>query len=111
MALSLAPNFLFDLDGTLVGSGPLHDSAYRQVLQQHMPELLQHYRYGSVKGRSTRDAFVTLGIHGAKELELLTLAKQQTYRDLILRRRLELLMSLYPPPDGYAVLPEQLKSR
>ena len=27
------------------------------------------------------------------------------------RRRLELLMSWYPPPDGYAVLPEQLKSR
>ena len=28
-----------------------------------------------------------------------------------LRRRLELLISLYPPPEGYAVLPEQLKSR
>ena len=91
MALSLSPNLLFDLDGTLVDSGPLHDSAYRQVLQQHMPELLQHYRYDSVKGRSTRDAFVALGIHEAKELVLLTLAKQQTYRDLILRRRLELL--------------------
>jgi hypothetical protein len=28
-----------------------------------------------------------------------------------LRRRLELLVSLYPPPEGYAVLPEQLKAR
>jgi hypothetical protein len=28
-----------------------------------------------------------------------------------LRRRLELLISIYPPPEGYAALPEQLKSR
>ena len=28
-----------------------------------------------------------------------------------LRRRLELLVSLFPPPEGYAVLPEQLKGR
>lgn len=28
-----------------------------------------------------------------------------------LRRRLELLISIFPPPEGYAVLPEQLKSR
>ena len=27
------------------------------------------------------------------------------------RRRLELLISLFPPPEGYAVLPEQLKAR
>jgi HAD superfamily hydrolase (TIGR01509 family) len=56
-----------------------------------MPELLQHYRYDSVKGRPTREAFAALGVHEPKELEFLTLAKQQTYRDLILRRRLELL--------------------
>jgi hypothetical protein len=28
-----------------------------------------------------------------------------------LRRRLELLSELYPPPKGYAVLPEQSKKR
>jgi hypothetical protein len=28
-----------------------------------------------------------------------------------LRRRLELLLSVFPPPEGYAVLPEQLKAR
>jgi len=28
-----------------------------------------------------------------------------------LRKRLELLCSLYPPPEGYAVFPEQLKNR
>jgi hypothetical protein len=28
-----------------------------------------------------------------------------------LRKRLELLASLYPPPEGYAVFPEQLKKR
>jgi hypothetical protein len=28
-----------------------------------------------------------------------------------LRRRLELLIALYPPPEGFAVLPEHLKPR
>jgi len=28
-----------------------------------------------------------------------------------LRKRLELLASLYPPPEGYTVFPEQLKKR
>jgi len=54
-----------------------------------MPELLQHYRYDSVKGRPTREALMALGVHDAKELEFLTSAKQQAYRDLLFR--LELL--------------------
>jgi hypothetical protein len=28
-----------------------------------------------------------------------------------LRKRIELMMSLFPPPEGYAILPEQLKGR
>lgn len=87
--MALSPNVLFDFDGTLVDSTPLHDSAYRQVLQQHMPELLRHYRYDGVKGRSTREALLELGVREAKELELLTSAKQQAYRELL--PRLELL--------------------
>lgn len=89
MALSLSPNVLFDFDGTLVGSSPLHDRAYRQVLQQHQPELLRHYRYDDVKGRPTRAALVALGVRDTEELAFLTLAKQQAYRELL--PRLELL--------------------
>jgi HAD superfamily hydrolase (TIGR01509 family) len=80
---------LIDFDGTLVGSSPLHDAAYRQVLQEHRPELLRHYRYDRVKGMSTRDALTALGVREAGELELLTVAKQQAYRGLLFR--LELL--------------------
>jgi HAD superfamily hydrolase (TIGR01509 family) len=89
VALSLSPNVLFDLDGTLVDSGPLHDAAYRKVLREHMPALSQPYRYDNVKGRPTREAWTALGVRDAKELSLLTLAKQQAYRALLVR--LELL--------------------
>jgi HAD superfamily hydrolase (TIGR01509 family) len=88
VALSLSPNVLFDFDGTLADSDPLHDSAYRQVLREHMPELSRHYRYDDVKGRPTREALLALGVPEAK-LALLTLAKQQAYRVLLFR--LELL--------------------
>ena len=85
MALLLSPDVLIDFDGTLVDSSPLHDSAYREVLRQYEPELLRHYRYDSVKGRSTREALTVLGVHDAKDLELLTAAKQRAYRDLLSR--------------------------
>ena len=89
MALSLSPNVLFDLDGTLVDSGPLHDAAFRRVLREHRPGLPRLYRYDDVKGRPTREAWLALGVHDAKELAFLTLAKQQAYRALLVR--LELL--------------------
>ena len=60
-----------------------------------------------------RQAFVdtlTLYLHGACcDIDVETGPRQMPSR--YLRRRLELLMSLVPPPEGYAVLPEQLKSR
>jgi hypothetical protein len=60
-----------------------------------------------------RQAFVdtlTLYLHGACcDIDVETGPRQMPSR--YLRRRLELLMSLFPPPEGYAVLPEQLKSR
>ena len=42
--------------------------------------------------------------------ELQPLARRQM-PSRYLRRRLELLSELYPPPKGYAVLPEQVKKR
>lgn len=53
---------------------------------------------------------LTLYLHGTCcDIDVETGPRQMPSR--YLRRRLELLLSLFPPPDGYAVLPEQLKSR
>jgi hypothetical protein len=60
-----------------------------------------------------RQAFedtLTLYLHGTCcDIDVETGPRQMPSR--YLRRRLELLISLFPPPAGYAVLPEQLKSR
>ncbi len=61
----------------------------------------------------SRQAFqdtLTLYLHGTCcDIDVETGPRQMPSR--YLRRRLELLLALYPPPDGYAVLPEQLKAR
>jgi hypothetical protein len=58
-----------------------------------------------------RQAFedtLTLYLHGTCcDIDVETGAADAHY----LRRRRELLISLYPPPEGYAALPEQLKPR
>ncbi len=60
-----------------------------------------------------RQAFedtLTLYFHGACcDIDVETGPRQMPSR--YLRRRIELMMALFPPPDGYAVLPEQLKGR
>jgi len=60
-----------------------------------------------------RQAFedtLTLYLHGTCcDIDVDTGPRQMPSR--YLRRRLELLVNLFPPPDGYAVLPEQLKNR
>ncbi|PWU10100.1 MAG: hypothetical protein C5B51_05080 [Terriglobia bacterium] len=60
-----------------------------------------------------RQAFedtLTLYLHGTCcDIDIETGPRQMPSR--YLRRRLELLISLFPPPEGYAVLPEQLKTR
>src|SRR5579872_6359922 len=59
--------------------------------------------------RSFEDT-LTLYLHGTCcDIDVETGPRQMPSR--YLRRRLELLMSLFPPPEGYAVLPEQLKAR
>ena len=53
---------------------------------------------------------LTLYLHGTCcDIDVETGPRQMPSR--YLRRRLELLMNLFPPPEGYAVLPEQLKAR
>jgi len=60
-----------------------------------------------------RQAFedtLTLYLHGTCcDIDVETGPRQMPSR--YLRRRLELLVSIFPPPEGYAVLPEQLKTR
>ncbi len=60
-----------------------------------------------------RQAFedtLTLYLHGTCcDIDVETGPRQMPSR--YLRRRLELFISLFPPPEGYAVLPEQLKTR
>lgn len=60
-----------------------------------------------------RQAFedtLTLYLHGTCcDIDVETGPRQMPGR--YLRRRLELLIAIYPPPEGYAVLPEQLKTR
>jgi hypothetical protein len=53
---------------------------------------------------------LTLYLHGiCCDIDVETGPRQMPSR--YLRKRLELLHSLYPPPDGYAVFPEELKRR
>jgi hypothetical protein len=53
---------------------------------------------------------LTLYLHGiCCDIDVDTGPRQLPSRHL--RRRLELLNQLFPPPDGYAVFPEQLKKR
>jgi len=60
-----------------------------------------------------RQAFqdtLTLYLHGTCcDIDVEMGPRQMASR--YLRRRLELLIAVYPPPEGYAVLPEQLKAR
>jgi len=53
---------------------------------------------------------LTLYLHGTCcDIDVETGPRQMPSR--YLRRRLELLIALYPPPEGFAVLPEHLKPR
>ena len=60
--------------------------------------------------RQSFEDTLTLYLHGTCcDIDVETGPRQMPSR--YLRKRLELLYSLYPPPEGYAVFPEQLKKR
>ncbi|MGA2740521.1 MAG: hypothetical protein ABSG65_24165 [Bryobacteraceae bacterium] len=60
--------------------------------------------------RQSFEDTLTLYLHGTCcDIDVETGPRQMPSRHL--RKRLELLFSLYPPPEGYAVFPEQLKKR
>jgi hypothetical protein len=60
--------------------------------------------------RQSFEDTLTLYLHGTCcDIDVETGPRQMPSR--YLRKRLELLSSLYPPPEGYAVFPEQMKKR
>src|ERR1041384_5263229 len=73
----------------------------RQSNTRRETKLFQEY------ARQAPEDTLTLFLHGiCCDIDVETGPRQMPSRHL--RRRLELLISLYPPPEGYAVLPEQL---
>lgn len=96
-----AQTWLFDLDGTLVNSAPLHEAAYCAVLAQQRPDLLVGFRYEDVAGLSTRDTFAAMGLDDGAVQHLMGL-KQRLYRNSI--------ASLQAMP-GAAALLERLQAR
>ena len=84
-------NFLFDFDGTLVDSGPLHAEAFYDVLRQERPALLSGFSYKPLKGLITSDAFRRLGIVDEAEVRRLSVEKQTRYRGFVNNGRLSAL--------------------
>jgi HAD superfamily hydrolase (TIGR01509 family) len=94
----LFQHFLFDFDGTLVNSGPLHERAYRRALEQLAPRLLSRLDYAKVTGLTTEDAFRQLGIADSRQLGRAAHLKQELYRSDVRSGRLK------PFPQTRAVL-------
>ncbi len=94
--------FLFDLDGTLVDSTAAHARAFVDALAPAHPSLAAGFVYAPFAGRPTREVFLMLGIHDDPELSILTLRKQQNYRDALERGEVEIF-------DGALALLERLR--
>jgi HAD superfamily hydrolase (TIGR01509 family) len=83
-------NLLFDFDGTLVDSAPLHEEAFRATLAHQRPDLLRAFDYQALKGFTTSEAFGRIGVVDSSELECCIREKQRTYRQFVEQGRLEL---------------------
>lgn len=89
-ALRHKTHFLFDLDGTLVDSTPLHARAYLGVLQRVAPPLAASFDYEKLAGKTTKLAFAEMGFPAA-EIDALVAEKQRAYLDLLDRGELSML--------------------
>jgi beta-phosphoglucomutase len=76
-------NLLFDFDGTLADSVPLHAQAIVDVLTMERPDLLAAFSYEPLKGLTTAEAFRKLGIGEEPQLSRCVITKQQKYRRLV----------------------------
>lgn len=77
-----ARDFLFDFDGTLADSSPLHAHAFRAALARHAPAILRDFDYEPLKGFSTRAAFLSLGAEGPL-LDKCVAEKRRLYREAL----------------------------
>jgi HAD superfamily hydrolase (TIGR01509 family) len=76
-------NLLFDFDGTLVDSAPLHEAAFRAALARAAIPGAQDFAYEPLKGLSTRAAMRQLGVVDPGVLEACVTHKQRHYRDAV----------------------------
>ena len=82
----------------------------KQALQRRQTNVRKETKLFREYARQAFEDTLTLYLHGTCcDIDVETGPRQMPSR--YLRRRLELLVSLFPPPEGYAVLPEQLKTR
>jgi hypothetical protein len=82
----------------------------KQALQRRQTNVRKETKLFRDYARRAFEDTLTLYLHGTCcDIDVETGPRQMPSR--YLRRRLELLISIFPPPDGYAVLPEQLKAR
>ena len=83
-------NYLFDFDGTLVDTSPLHAEAYRRVLEERRPDLLPGFDYHALKGKTTRAGYAALGVPEA-DLNAFTAAKQTLFREAVAAGRMYIM--------------------
>ncbi len=73
-------HWLFDLDGTLVDSCPVHEAAFREAIAEIAPEALAGFRYADHAGASTGSAALRL-TGDAERAGRLARRKQELYRE------------------------------
>lgn len=90
MRLGRNTTVIFDFDGTLVNSLPLHARAFASTLAAHRPDLAAGFDYDDWKGRETASVFRALGCDDAEAARLAT-AKRNAYEEAVQRRELEFM--------------------
>jgi phosphoglycolate phosphatase-like HAD superfamily hydrolase len=77
-------HYLFDLDGTLVDSLPVHAQCFRYALQRFYPEALECFDYARFLGWKTADVFRALEVTSdSHKIAELTAAKQACYQKAV----------------------------
>jgi hypothetical protein len=99
-----------ELSGEVHGEVDEKSWHLKQALVRRQKNVRKETKLFREYARQAFEDTLTLYLHGTCcDIDVETGPRQMPSR--YLRRRLELLVSLFPPPEGYAVLPEQLKAR
>jgi hypothetical protein len=99
-----------ELSGEVHGEVDERSWHLKQALLRRQSNVRRETKLFRDYARQAFEDTLTLYLHGTCcDIDVETGPRQMASRHL--RRRLELLMELYPPPEGYAVLPEHLKTR